>query len=87
MWKTGHSLVKAKMKEAKALLAGEMSGHIFFQERWLGFDDGLYTAARLLEVIAGQPLSAARVFAQIPNDVSTPELNIAVADTEKFAIV
>lgn len=87
MWKTGHSLVKAKMKEAKALLAGEMSGHIFFQERWLGFDDGLYTAARLLEVIAGQPLSAAQVFAQIPNDVSTPELNIAVGDTEKFAIV
>lgn len=87
MWKTGHSLVKAKMKAEHALLAGEMSGHIFFQERWLGFDDGLYTAARLLEVIAAQSQSAGAVFAMIPNDVSTPELNIAVDDTEKFLIV
>lgn len=87
MWKTGHSLVKAKMKASKALLAGEMSGHIFFQERWLGFDDGLYTAARLLEVISAHAQSAGAVFSTIPNDVSTPELNIPVDDTEKFRIV
>jgi len=87
MWKTGHSLVKAKMKDAKAQLAGEMSGHIFFQERWLGFDDGLYTAARLLEVLSKQSEPASAVFAAIPNDISTPELNIPVGDTAKFAIV
>ena len=87
MWKTGHSLVKAKMKETGALLAGEMSGHIFFKERWLGFDDGLYTAARLLEIFAKSDHSASSLFDAIPNDVSTPELNIEVPDTEKFAIV
>jgi phosphomannomutase/phosphoglucomutase len=87
MWKTGHSLVKAKMKETGALLAGEMSGHIFFKERWLGFDDGLYTAARLLEIFAKSDHSASILFDAIPDDVSTPELNIEVPDTEKFAIV
>ena len=87
MWKTGHSLVKAKMKETGALLAGEMSGHIFFKERWLGFDDGLYTAARLLEIFAKSDHSASSLFDAIPDDVSTPELNIEVPDTEKFAIV
>ncbi len=87
MWKTGHSLVKAKMKETGALLAGEMSGHIFFKERWLGFDDGLYTAARLLEIFAKSQTSVAAHFANIPNDISTPELNIEVTDTAKFAIV
>ena len=87
MWKTGHSLVKAKMKETGALLAGEMSGHIFFKERWLGFDDGLYTAARLLEIFAKSDHSASSLFDAIPDDVSTPELNIQVPDTEKFAIV
>ena len=87
MWKTGHSLVKAKMKETGALLAGEMSGHIFFKERWLGFDDGLYTAARLLEIFAKASMPVSAQFAEIPNDVSTPELNIEVADTDKFAIV
>ena len=87
MWKTGHSLVKAKMKETGALLAGEMSGHIFFKERWLGFDDGLYTAARLLEIFAKSDHSTSSLFDAIPDDVSTPELNIQVPDTEKFAIV
>lgn len=87
MWKTGHSLVKAKMKETGALLAGEMSGHIFFKERWLGFDDGLYTAARLLEIFAKSQTSVASHFTDIPNDISTPELNIEVTDAEKFAIV
>lgn len=87
MWKTGHSLVKAKMKETGALLAGEMSGHIFFKERWLGFDDGLYTAARLLEIFAKSDQPVSVLFEAIPDDVSTPELNIEVPDTEKFAIV
>ena len=87
MWKTGHSLVKAKMKETGALLAGEMSGHIFFKERWLGFDDGLYTAARLLEIFSKSDKPVSVLFGGIPDDVSTPELNIEVADTEKFAIV
>ena len=87
MWKTGHSLVKAKMKETAALLGGEMSGHIFFKERWLGFDDGLYTAARLLEIFAKSNQTVSSMFEAIPNDVSTPELNIEVPDTEKFAIV
>ena len=87
MWKTGHSLVKAKMKETGALLGGEMSGHIFFKERWLGFDDGLYTAARLLEIFAKSNQTVSSMFEVIPDDVSTPELNIEVPDTEKFAIV
>ena len=87
MWKTGHSLVKAKMKETGALLAGEMSGHIFFKERWLGFDDGLYTAARLLEIFSRSNKAVSVLFAAIPDDISTPELNIEVSDTEKFAIV
>jgi phosphomannomutase/phosphoglucomutase len=87
MWKTGHSLVKAKMKETGALLGGEMSGHIFFKERWLGFDDGLYTAARLLEIFAKSNQTVSSMFEAIPNDVSTPELNIEVPDTDKFAIV
>ncbi len=87
MWKTGHSLIKAKMQETGALLAGEMSGHIFFRERWFGFDDGLYTAARLLEIFSksGQPISS--IFDAIPNDISTPELNLEVADDQKYAIV
>ncbi len=80
MWRTGHSLVKAKMKETGAPLAGEMSGHIFFKERWYGFDDALYTAARLLEILAGQPRPAAEVFAGLPDAVSTPELRVDFAE-------
>ena len=76
MWKTGHSLIKAKMKETGALLAGEMSGHIFFKERWYGFDDGLYAAARLLEILAKDPRPSSQIFAALPNAISTPELNV-----------
>ena len=68
-------------------MGGEMSGHIFFKERWLGFDDGLYTAARLLEIFAKSNQTVSSMFEAIPDDVSTPELNIEVPDTEKFAIV
>ncbi|MFT5720183.1 MAG: phosphomannomutase/phosphoglucomutase [Motiliproteus sp.] len=87
MWKTGHSLIKARMKETGALLAGEMSGHIFFKERWFGFDDGLYGAARLLEILANETRSCDEIFAAFPEDISTPELNIDVSDASKFAII
>lgn len=87
MWKTGHSLMKAKMKETGALLAGEMSGHIFFAERWYGFDDGLYSAARLLEILGVEERSSDEVFEDFPEDISTPELNVAVTEASKFDIV
>lgn len=87
MWKTGHSLMKAKMKETGALLAGEMSGHIFFQERWYGFDDGLYSAARLLEILGVEDRHSDEVFADFPEDISTPELNVEVTEDSKFALV
>lgn len=87
MWKTGHSLIKAKMKETGALLAGEMSGHIFFKERWFGFDDGIYSAARLLEILSLDTRDADRVFAAFPVNLSTPEINIEVTEETKFQII
>jgi phosphomannomutase/phosphoglucomutase len=87
MWKTGHSLIKKKMRESGALLAGEMSGHIFFKERWFGFDDGIYSAARLLEILSQEKATAEEVFATFPNDISTPEINIDVTDVTKFSII
>ncbi|GKW50245.1 phosphomannomutase/phosphoglucomutase [Halomonas sp. NCCP-2165] len=87
MWRTGHSLIKARMKETGAQLAGEMSGHIFFQQRWYGFDDGLYGAARLLELLSRQAADADAFFARYPQDLGTPELNITVTDENKFALV
>ncbi|MFO8141758.1 MAG: phosphomannomutase/phosphoglucomutase [Marinobacter sp.] len=87
MWKSGHSLMKAKMKESGALLAGEMSGHVFFGERWYGFDDGLYSAARLLEILGIEDRHSEDVFADFPEDISTPELNVEVTEREKFAIM
>jgi phosphomannomutase/phosphoglucomutase len=79
---TGHSLIKARMKETGALLAGEMSGHIFFKERWYGFDDGLYSAARLLELLANDTRSSSELFAELPDSVNTPELHIPMAEGE-----
>jgi len=87
MWKTGHSLIKAKMQETGALLAGEMSGHIFFKERWFGFDDGIYSAARLLEIIGSETCDVQTLFDGFPDDVSTPEINIEVTDESKFTLV
>ncbi|NRA20090.1 MAG: phosphomannomutase/phosphoglucomutase [Oceanospirillaceae bacterium] len=87
MWKTGHSLIKRKMRESGALLAGEMSGHVFFKERWFGFDDGLYAAARLLEILAASDLDLDEIFAQFPEELSTPEINIQVSDDNKFDII
>ncbi|WP_416138217.1 phosphomannomutase/phosphoglucomutase [Halomonas sp. HK25] len=87
MWRTGHSLIKARMKETGALLAGEMSGHIFFKERWYGFDDGLYGAARLLEILSRQALDADAFFDRYPQDLGTPEINVTVTDETKFDLV
>ena len=84
MWKTGHSLIKAKMRETEAELAGEMSGHFFFKERWFGFDDGIYSAARLLEILAARDEDVDAVFAEIPEGISTPELKIPVEDPHAF---
>ncbi len=83
MWKTGHSIVKAKMQERNALLAGEMSGHIFFKERWFGFDDGLYTGCRLLEIISKQDKSVTDLFETVPNSINTPELKVPLAEDKK----
>ena len=76
MWKTGHSFIKAKLKETGAALAGEMSGHIFFKERWFGFDDGVYAGARLIELLSKMPESPQAIFDALPNTVNTPELQI-----------
>ncbi len=87
MWKTGHSHMKAKLHDANALLAGEFSGHIFFKERWFGFDDGLYAAARLLEIISLRDQTIDEMLAVMPQMVSTPEYKLAINETEKFAFM
>ncbi len=84
MWKTGHSFIKAKMKETGAELAGEMSGHIFFKERWFGFDDGLYSAARMLEIISQHNESSSVIFEKLPDSFNTPELQINFAEGEHY---
>lgn len=81
MWKTGHSLIKSKMVETGALLGGEMSGHICFKERWYGFDDALYAAARLLEILVNAKVSPEEVFASLPDGVATPELKIDLPES------
>jgi phosphomannomutase/phosphoglucomutase len=86
LWKTGHSLIKAKMKETGALLAGEMSGHTFFGERWYGFDDGLYAGARLLEIVSRHANPSA-VLTALPDSVSTPELNVPCPDASPHALI
>lgn len=86
MWKTGHSFIKAKLKQSGAPLAGEMSGHMFFKERWYGFDDALYAGARLLEILARVPdLSAA--LESLPDAVSTPELHVHTAEGENYTLM
>jgi phosphomannomutase/phosphoglucomutase len=87
MWRTGHSLIKAKMQEVNSPLAGEMSGHIFFKERWYGFDDALYAAARLLEILNNQDQSPTEVFAALPSGVSTPELRIDLPESKHAAFM
>jgi len=86
MWNTGHALIKAKLRETGAPLAGEMSGHVFFKERWYGFDDGMYAAARLLEILSRSP-DAGAVLSELPSSVSTPELNLKMNEGEPFALI
>lgn len=87
MWKTGHSFIKSKLKETGAPLAGEMSGHIFFKERWYGFDDALYASARLLEILMGLKLPPAEVFKKLPKGVATPELRVDLEEGEHLAFM
>jgi phosphomannomutase / phosphoglucomutase len=86
LWKTGHSLVKAKMKETGAAMAGEMSGHVFFKERWYGFDDGLYTGARLLEILS-RSVNPSKVLDDLPDSISTPEQHIQMKEGEPHALI
>lgn len=87
LWKTGHSLMKAKLQETGAKLAGEMSGHIFFNDRWFGFDDALYAAARLIEILSADTRASSEVFADFPDSVNTPELNVILPEGENVKIV
>jgi len=86
MWKTGHSFIKQKLRETGAPLAGEMSGHIFFNERWYGFDDALYAGARLLEIVSRERDPSA-VLEALPDAVSTPELHLKLAEGENYALM
>src|SRR3546814_7621745 len=86
MAQTGHSMIKAKLAETGAPLAGEMSGHIFFKERWFGFDDGLYAGARLLEILSQHDLPSA-VLEALPKDVSTPEIKLEMQEGQPHAVI
>jgi len=87
LWKSGHSNIKAKIKESGAMLAGEMNGHIYFQERWYGFDDGIYACARLIEILSNLDESSAAAFARLPDNISTPELSIFLEEGENEQIL
>jgi len=87
LWKSGHSNIKAKMQETGALLGGELSGHIFFKERWFGFDDGIYSAARLIEILSTTDPDLENLLAQFPSSIATPEIHVAVAEDRKFAVM
>ena len=86
LWKTGHSLIKAKLKETGALLAGEMSGHVFFKERWFGFDDALYVGARLLEILAREA-DPSKLLNALPDAIATPELHLQCAEGKNYAVI
>jgi len=86
MWKAGHSLLKAKMKETKALLGGEMSGHMFFADRYFGYDDGIYAACRLLEIVAREGRSVEELLADLPPAFTTPEIRVDCPDDRKFSV-
>jgi phosphomannomutase/phosphoglucomutase len=87
MWKTGHSLIKTKMKEEHALLAGEMSGHMFFADRWPGFDDATYATVRLLEIVAREGKGLRELLADVPETFTTPEIRVDCPDAIKFEVV
>ncbi|WP_442593183.1 phosphomannomutase/phosphoglucomutase [Parapusillimonas sp. JC17] len=86
MWQTGHSMIKAKLAETGAPLAGEMSGHIFFKERWFGFDDGLYTGARLLEILSEHE-NPSEILEDLPQDISTPEIKLEMSEGQPHALI
>lgn len=87
MWRTGHSFIKAKLKETGAAIAGEMSGHIFFKERWFGFDDGVYAGARLIELLAKQDQTPQAIFDALPDSINTPELRMEFAEGEHYVFM
>jgi len=87
MWKTGHSFIKARLRETGAELAGEMSGHVFFNDHWYGFDDGLYAAVRLLHILANDTRNASEVFADLPDTVNTPELGLTMVEGEHYRLM
>src|SRR5207247_2036889 len=87
MWKTGHSLIKAKMKEEIVVLAGEMSGHMFFADRYFGFDDAIYAACRLLEIVSNSSQGVAQMLSDVPPTVVTPEIRVQCDDDKKFEVV
>ena len=87
LWKTGHSLIKTKMKEEGALLAGEMSGHIFFSDRYYGFDDAIYATLRMLEIVSHSDVPLHEMRADVPETFATPEIRVPCDDAEKFALV
>ncbi len=87
LWKSGHANIKAKIKESGAMLAGEMDGHIYFQERWHGFDDGIYACARLIEILSSIGKTSAEVFANLPDSVNTPELSVFLEEGENAEIL
>jgi phosphomannomutase/phosphoglucomutase len=87
MWKTGHSLIKVKMKESKALLAGEMSGHMFFADRYFGYDDAIYASCRLLEILSRTGKTIGQLLEDVPKSYSTPEIRVECPDAKKFELV
>jgi phosphomannomutase/phosphoglucomutase len=87
LWKTGHSLIKTKMKEEGALLAGEMSGHLFFADRYYGYDDAIYASLRLLEILARDQRSLGEMLSDVPRTYTTPELRVDCPDATKFDVV
>ena len=87
MWKTGHSFIKARLRETGAELAGEMSGHVFFNDHWYGFDDGLYAAVRLLQILARDERDVTAIFDALPDTVNTPELGLKMEEGEHYKLI
>ena len=87
MWRTGHSVLKAKLFEMDAPLAGEMSGHIFFKDEWFGFDDGMYVGARLLRILSHSDKKCSEIFAALPNSINTPELKLPMREENKVSFM
>ena len=87
MYKTGHSLIKKKMKEVNAVLAGEMSGHMFFADRYFGYDDAIYAGARLVEILKNEKRKLSEIYGELPKPVSSPEIKVDCPDSKKFKVI